>query len=250
VPYTTAILDAPRSVVIAPEIWPHYLGGFAKAGLVYWWLSLDQGVPAIERLGGPDFLRSRGVLNICQSEYASRWLERAGVAERYLIQDFTRTIVHPNPSGDRENRILYNRKGAALLQAVIERCPQFTFTLLADMTPGEVHEAMATSKIFVDFGTHPGMDRMPREAAALGCCVITNRRGSAAYFEDVPIESRYKFDTDRFDLGVFQALVQDIYDRFDRHGRAFDRYRRRIGLEQQVFSLQVQELFGARGHSS
>ena len=39
----------------------------------------------------------------------------------------------------------------------------------------------------MDFGFHPGQDRLPREAALLKNCIITNREGSAAFYKDVPI---------------------------------------------------------------
>jgi len=42
-------------------------------------------------------------------------------------------------------------------------------------------------KLYVDFGKHPGKDRMPREAAVHGCCIITGRRGAAGNPFDIPI---------------------------------------------------------------
>ena len=65
---------------------------------------------------------------------------------------------------------------------------------LQNMTRSELVNVMRVAKVFVDFGYHPGKDRLPRECAANGCCVITGMRGSANYFEDVPIPSKYKFD--------------------------------------------------------
>ena len=44
---------------------------------------------------------------------------------------------------------------------------------------------------------HPGKDRMPREAALLGCCILTSTLGSADFFDDVPIMSEYKFEEDK-----------------------------------------------------
>ena len=35
------------------------------------------------------------------------------------------------------------------------------------------------TKIYLDFGYHPGKDRMPREAVLFNNCIITNKRGSA-----------------------------------------------------------------------
>lgn len=53
---------------------------------------------------------------------------------------------------------------------------------------------MSKSKVYIDFGNHPGKDRIPREAAISGCIVITGKRGAAAFAEDVCIPETYKFD--------------------------------------------------------
>ena len=45
----------------------------------------------------------------------------------------------------------------------------------------------------MDFGFHPGVDHLPREAAILRNCVITNKEGSA-FIKAVSIDNRYKFE--------------------------------------------------------
>ena len=64
------------------------------------------------------------------------------------------------------------------------------------MSRAEVRKALCTVKVYADFGSHPGRDRMPREAALCGACVLTNRRGSANFAEDVPLPTLYKLDQD------------------------------------------------------
>jgi len=58
----------------------------------------------------------------------------------------------------------------------------------------EVIKLLQKAKVYIDFDYHPRKDRLPREAAILGCCVITRKRGSAKFFEDVPIPDEYKFE--------------------------------------------------------
>ncbi|KAL3809235.1 hypothetical protein ACHAXA_005283 [Cyclostephanos tholiformis] len=72
---------------------------------------------------------------------------------------------------------------------------------------------------YIDFGPHPGMDRLPREAALAGCIVITNREGAAAHDEDVPLPQEFKFRT--FDVEALHALLGDICrgDSAERKGR-------------------------------
>ena len=50
------------------------------------------------------------------------------------------------------------------------------------------------TKVYLDFGYHPGKDRMPREAALFNNCIITNKKGSAKNKLDIPINDKYKFE--------------------------------------------------------
>ena len=47
-------------------------------------------------------------------------------------------------------------------------------------------------------------NRIPREAAMCGCCVITNRNGSAANNVDVQIADKYKFDNEADEKQVIE----------------------------------------------
>ncbi len=40
---------------------------------------------------------------------------------------------------------------------------------------------MRKAKLYIDFGYHPGKERMPREACLLDCCLIIGKDGSAKY---------------------------------------------------------------------
>ena len=44
----------------------------------------------------------------------------------------------------------------------------------------------------MDFGFHPGQDRLPREAALLKNCIITNRE-ELSFYKDMPIAEEFKF---------------------------------------------------------
>ena len=98
---------------------------------------------------------------------------------------------------------------------------------------------MQISKIYVDFGHHPGKDRIPREAAANGCCVITNKKGSAAYNQDVPIPDGYKFDDLIASLDEIDVLLYEICDNFADHMKDFDSYREMIKSEKAKFDKDV-----------
>ena len=67
---------------------------------------------------------------------------------------------------------------------------------------------------YIDFGPHPGMDRLPREAALAGCVVVTNREGAANFDEDTPLPSQFKFRA--FGVDRIYAMLKDCC--CDKHG--------------------------------
>lgn len=95
----------------------------------------------------------------------------------------------------KEDVVLYNpKKGAAFTKALREMAQDLRWVPLIGMTTEEMRSCMSKSKVYIDFGNHPGKDRIPREAAISGCIVITGKRGAAAFAEDVCIPETYKFD--------------------------------------------------------
>lgn len=96
------------------------------------------------------------------------------------------------------------------------------------MTREQVNETLKRCKIYVDLGTHPGKDHLPREAAMYGCVVITNKSGSAAYFEDVPIEEKVTFPTE------LPSLINKIMHDYERYYTKQEHYRKIIKNEKQV----------------
>ena len=112
---------------------------------------------------------------------------------------------------------------------------------------GELAEAFLGAKLYIDFGHHPGKDRLPREAAVHGCCVVTSRYGSAANSVDVPISERYKLDTRAPDfVGRFETLVDGIFrGDFESCRQDFTGYRETIRREAEIFREHIKALICA-----
>lgn len=245
VPFASSIVDNDRSLIVFPEIYAHLMKEFIGARKAYWWLSLDYGLQTIGECGGLEYLKSTGCMMLCQSVYAQRYIQENGFAESYLISDYTRVISQVSLPDGREDVVLYNRKGADVIEIIAPQLPDVEFRLLANMTGEQVHKEMSSAKLFMDFGLHPGMDRMPREAAKLGCCVITNRRGAAAYFEDVPLPELYKFTDPIGSVGEVGKTIRGIFADFDSHSSSLAKYRRRISTEREVFLNSASTIFGS-----
>jgi hypothetical protein len=64
--------------------------------------------------------------------------------------------------------------------------PKYKWIALENLTTIEMKKLIGKSKIYVDFGNHPGKDRIPREAAI--------NAGSANNSIDLSINDEYKFE--------------------------------------------------------
>lgn len=203
------VVDSPESVVIVPETGPQLLLELRHARRVLWWLSVEHFQSRCEAMRPPHagaasplefvFDPRHGVVHLAQSEYARQWVAQRGPAP-WLVTDYVRDEIVERAralrGGPRENIVAYNpKKGLAFTQQLMQASPQgVQWVAIENMSPQEVAQLLAKSKVYVDFGPHPGRDRIPREAALCGCVVITNTQGSAGNGVDVPLPGRFKFD--------------------------------------------------------
>jgi hypothetical protein len=87
---------------------------------------------------------------------------------------------------------------------------------LENLTRDNVIKALTSSKLYLDLGEHPGTDRIPREAALLGCVVITNLRGSAANEDDVPLGKNFKLSDDKANFEVVvEKKIREILKNYE-----------------------------------
>ena len=111
------------------------------------------------------------------------------------------------------------------------------------MSKSEVVEKLCTSKLYIDFGNHPGKDRFPREAVVCGCCIITGKRGSANNNIDIPIPDCYKFKDDENNIPVIINTIQNIMEHYEVVLTDFQAYKRKTMYEKDVFIKEAVNLF-------
>ncbi len=144
----------------------------------------------------------------------------------------------------KENIVVYNpKKGFSFTKEIIANAEDIKFIPLINMTRQQVIETLQKAKVYIDFGNHPGKDRMPREAAILGCCVITSKRGSAAFFEDVPIPDEYKFEDKKENIPKIIEKIKDCFESFESRYKDFDYYRQTIKNEPKKFIDDLRNIF-------
>jgi len=248
---TTCALHESLCVVV-PEVLQQKIESLKPAQVGLWWLSVDNalvaGRPMAEPARRKNWLKSIP-LHFTQSAYASAFLDAHGQQAHWMLTDYTDPeFTQTLPAlGDRRRQILHNpRKGGPLAEQLKLHMPDWVFVPLQNYSKSQVRRLMQESRYYIDFGHHPGKDRLPREAAASGCLVMTLRAGAAQFFEDVPIDSVYKFTKDEVHQGQLSASLQKIDLDFASHWQAQHRYRSRIRHEKQTFEAEALSIFSDR----
>lgn len=257
------LIDNDKTFIIIPETATTIARGINNARIGVWWLSVDNYLLARHQSMLKDIYwrytslishrmplnRMRKYVHFTQSSYAEHFLKKAGIASislnDYLSKEHLALPYRGNSSG-KQDIVVYNpKKGQRQIQMLIKHYPNICFIPIQNMTPNQVAELLRKAKIYIDFGHHPGKDRPPREAAIAGCCVITGRKGSAKYIEDIPISQKYKLNDITSDyIKTFGPLVNNIFINFDVCSVDFQFYREQIIREHELFKIQVKNIFG------
>jgi hypothetical protein len=235
------IADSADTVVVAPETAVHLLLPLRRARKALWWLSVDNffvsiGSPVTPPAADPALLqlvRSQdpAVIHLTQSHYARQFLRARGVSSMMLSDYLSDAFVDgaaKRQSMAKRDVVLFNpKKGAEFTNRLIEASgSQFDFVPIQNLTPAGVADLLSSAKLYIDFGEHPGRDRLPREAAVSGCCVLTGRRGAAGNDIDLPIPRRFALDEAcPTVLEQFNRLASEVLSDFDRVSAEFDDYR-------------------------
>lgn len=260
--------DDVNAIVVIPETATWIARSLKKAKVFIWWLSVDCYFNRTEDSKTRDLIwyfygfvhlynigkrrmplfNMKKYTHLAQSEYARLFLDSMGVKSK-LLTDYLND-VHLNKdlvmaANPKKNVICYNpNKGYKRSYTLINKYPQFEFIPIQNLGVCDVHDLLGSSKIYIDFGNHPGKDRMPREAVMAGCCIITNQRGSAANEIDIPIQNQYKLnDINHKYISEFGRLVKDIFENYEKHNANFLNYRESILNERAIFMEQVKKIF-------
>lgn len=261
------VLDYSDNLLVIPEINVSYLTEFKHIKKYVWWLSVDNYRQRFEMLyciknryfkqvikliigkepkSSYSLLKNSVDLHLVQSYYAKEFLEKKRITEVKNLSDYINDIYLKKEMSinDRDDIILYNpKKGYEFTEILIRKNPNFKWVAIENMTNQEVVNLLHKSKLYIDFGNHPGKDRFPREAAISGCCILTSTEGSAKYFEDVPIDSKYKFTLDKKNIGKISELIRECLINYDEKIKDFQEYRDFIKGEKKQFKKDVFQIF-------
>jgi hypothetical protein len=188
--------------------------------------------------------------HLAQSDYALNFIKKKFSSFKvFLLKDFQKDIFldeYKNYKKNiklKKNIVTYNgTKSNDFMNSIINYNKHIKFIPLINLTPKEVKNTLLKSKIYMDFGFHPGMDRPPREAVLLGNCIITNLKGSAKHFKDVPLPANFKFKEETKNLNKIKKLINLIFLDYAKYEKKFKKYRKQITLEKIIFYSQIKRI--------
>lgn len=145
--------------------------------------------------------------------------------------EFRKPVALYNPDSENEE-----------LLPLIENVDGLEWIPLTGQSQEDKLVLMQEAKVFVDFGKHTRRDLVTREAARCGCCIVTNRKGCAACYEDYSFKDLYKFENVREQYVEIAELLYDICENYESHTRDFGEYRFNISMEKDKFSKAVRKM--------
>lgn len=259
---SSEIIDDNANIIVFPEIHIKDVNKYKKSRTVMWWMSVDNYIKnyvflqsikqyglfvTLKKLVKCDFVQSRlrkFDLHMCQSYYAIDYLKKRGINNYAYLSDYINNAFFEKSDLKRKDNVLYNpKKGIAFTKKIISNSSDLNWIPIQNMTTKEVSDLLKSSKVYIDFGNHPGKDRFPREACMSGCCVITGKRGSANFYEDVKISPEFKFDDIDKNIPLIIDKINECISNYSNEIKKFEEYRNMIKNEENKFEKDILTIF-------
>lgn len=233
---------------IVPEVLPdiaYQLLRFGCQNVSLWWLSVDNfPLSKLHTLQNQRLMRE--CRHLCQSEYAADFVRRHGASSVSMLSDEIdlQTNEALSPISKRTNDLCFLPNKSAGADELLEQLSQeFSIVQLKNMNRSQITETLLDTKIFLDFGHHPGKDRVPREAALCGVIPVVRAEGAARFEQDVPLPKELLIESRAFfDGPEFASRLHNILNNAEEFDEALGRYRAKIASEKQTFDSEIQAL--------
>lgn len=266
--FANNIEDNQNNIFIVPETKTDLIYQYNSIQKVIWWLSVDNhfgflnsnsklkkmikdtlyylNVYPKQKLYR--FSKKEKIIHFVQSEYAKQMLKNRGINNAFFLGDYLNNLFIEQQTNNintkKENIVIYNpKKGIEFTKAIILEARNIKFVPIENMTRDEVANLLSTAKVYIDFGNHPGKDRIPREAAISGCCVIVGKDGSAKFYEDVPLEDEFKYAASVKNIPLIVEKIRNCFDNYEEEVEKFAKYREMIKNEQSKFIDDIKNIF-------
>lgn len=267
-PYLDKIENQSKNVVIFPETYCIKLWDkkYKKTQKVVWWLSVTNFFLTLERrqdylarknknfikrlyknqtIPSVENVKTIDALHLAHSYFSLDFLRQNNFKILGQIQDYMDDMFYTNEDliAKKKDIVIYNGvKNGEFLEKIKSRSQDLEWLEMKNMTLAEIADCMIKAKVYVDFGYHPGKEKMPREACLLDCCMIIGKEGSAKYKEDMPIKDEYHFEKEEKNIPQIIDKIRDCLVNYDRKILDFSDYKNVLLKEKETFSADVKHV--------
>ena len=263
--FAQEIEDNEDNVLIIPEIYVTKFDAYQHIQKVVWWLSVENYYLCPPSLSSAQ-RRINNVLfkldmphhfffntevkkipwHLAQSHSAFEHCKERGIDNVFYLTDYASQdfLKYDIDETIKKDIVAYNpKKGLAFTKRIMAASPDIEFVPIIKMSHEQMADVFKKAKVYIDFGFHPGMDKMPREASILGCCVITGERGSAKFFDDIPIPPDYKFREHWFTVPRIRRKILTCFRDYHNQARRQIAYRERARKDMDTHRSDMQHAF-------
>lgn len=233
-------------VIIFTETMLDYSTTFYNMGFknrVFLWLSWNN-APLADLTKFNNIINLLNSIHIFQSKHAETEARRLNFIGS-LVSDYTIYDENQlNQNYNKTNDICFlEGKAPGTDELIQDLRNNFSIIPIKNMTQSQVIDTLKKSKFFIDFGSHPGKDRIPREAALHECIPLVHNIGAAKYYEDVTIPDYLKIDS--FTLSNSTLLckkINRIKSNINQTLNDIEPYIHKIKEEREIFYNEVRNL--------
>lgn len=265
IPYVTKVENDENNVLILPEtstvmLWKKK---YSKMQHVVWWLSVTNFFIVLNKIKEKkmffwkkifkknqiptvDNLNKINAFHLAHSYFSLDFLRNNKMNILGQIQDYMDDMFYTNEDlfAQKEKIVTYNGvKNGEFLEKIKAKTPDVNWLPMQNMTLKEVADCMKRAMVYIDFGYHPGKEKMPREACLLDCCMIVGKDGSAKYKEDMPILDEYHFEKDEKYIPEIINKIYDCLENYETKIKDFKTYKEFLLKEKETFKADVKQVF-------
>jgi len=278
------VVDDEENIIIVPETRSFYLKKYHKAGLYVWWLSVNNNtntgfIDKIKKAFGKilsknsikkvfsfyytplrikEFLKNKAydftnenpaITHLCASDYALSYvLSKTKNKVLSFVEPISLFFLKKGEylGGEREKVILYNpKKNPKFYKKLLKNKEELIFKPLIGYKQEELLSLYRSSVLYIDFGSFPGQERIPKEAVLNGCLILTGKEGASFYHKDVPIPEEDKIQAINENFDLIYARIRYLLNNYDKEIVSFSEYRNMVKTTEDKFSESIDEiLFG------
>ncbi len=135
-------------------------------------------------------------------------------------------------------------KGGELASKFVNKYSDLDYIKLENFTQNEIIFALDISNIYIDFGSFPGKDRIPREALLRNCVIFIHNQGCATDTESFPIDDYFRFSEQDVLDGTLYEKIKIVLADYENMQKKQSFMRNQILQEQDLFEKNIKDFFG------